>query len=229
MADSSLPGTSAPAIDAGSAERIIKRIALIGLLSIALGIGMQLLILVCKLAAGASFPGAQLIVDMTQGVTWAFFVCSGIGIGTAIIRARAALVGLLGAICAPIGMAFAKSSQKAVGGMLGMAEQPAILSLLTIGTLRAIEYGILGWMLGVLASRGEERATRFLSFGAYVGLGFGITIALITYYVATSTGAPMPLPRIVAVLVNEVVFPIGCAFVVYVGVMVGKNMKFLSA
>jgi hypothetical protein len=204
---------------------ILKRIAIIALCAIALGFAMQGLILVVKMSSGAPFPGARLLVDLAQGVTWSFLVCTGVGIGTSIMKARAALVGLLGLICAPLAIAAAKSSQKVMASMVGAADQPVILSLATISGLRAIEYGLLGWWLGTLARREVSRAVPYLSAGALLGVTFGGAIAVLTYHVAVSKGLAPALPQILGTVVNEVVFPIGCAFVIYIGQLISQHVR----
>lgn len=206
-------------------HRALKRIALIALCAIALGFMMQGLILAVKLSSGAAFPGAQFAVDLAQGVTWSFLVCAGVGIGTSIMRARAALVGLLAMVCAPLAIAAAKSSQKVMASMVGAADQPAILSLATISGLRAIEYGLLGWWLGTLARREVSHAVPYLKAGTSLGVIFGGAIAALTYQVALAKGLTPAPPQILASVVNEVVFPIGCAFVIYIGQLVSGHMN----
>jgi len=144
-------------------ERALKKLAVIALLAIALGFAMQGLILAGKLAGGSALPGAAILVDLAQGVTWSFLVCAGLGIGTSVARGRAVLGGVIAMICAPIAIAGAKSSQKVMAGLIGAAEQPAALSLATISVLRAIEYGVLGWLLTWLVLRTETRPLPYLA------------------------------------------------------------------
>lgn len=206
-------------------RRILRRIALIALSAIALGFLMQGLILAVKLSSGAPFPGARFLVDLAQGVTWSFVVCAGVGIGTSIMKARAALVGLLAMVCAPLAIAMAKSSQKVMASVVGAVDQPAVLSLATISGLRAVEYGLLGWWLGTLARREISQAGPYLKAGGSLGVLFGGAIAALTYQVALSKGLTPQPPQILATVVNEVAFPIGCAFVIYIGQLVSGHMN----
>ena len=57
----------------------------------------------------------QIVVELTQGITWSFFVCAGVGLGTTLGKARAAFGGLIGLISAPLAMGLAKGSQKVDG------------------------------------------------------------------------------------------------------------------
>lgn len=211
-----------------TAERALRFVAIFAILSIALGFAMQGLIIIARLTSGGSTGSAQFIADMAHSVSWSALVCIGIGISTTLVRARASIVGLIGLIAAPIGLAFAKSSQKVVAGIVGASNQPAVLSLSTISILRAIEYGILGWLLATLVKKGVMRAMPFLTSGAVVGLIFGGAIAGLTFYVAASSGNPLPPPRIAATLVNEIALPFGCAVVIYVGQLISRSMRVIA-
>lgn len=207
------------------AQLAIKRLALISVLAIALGFVMQGLILATKLASGGPFPGALFLGDLAQGVTWSFFVCTGVGIGISLSKARAAMAGLISMIFAPIAVAAAKSSQKVMTGLIGAADQPAVLSLATVSVLRAIQYGILGWLLATLARKGVERPLPYFAAGSAVGVLLGGAIAALTYHAAVTNGLTPGLPKIASSIVNEVLAPIGCAMVIYFGLMVGRNLK----
>jgi hypothetical protein len=212
----------------GGARHALRRMAMAAWLAILLGFAMQVLILVAKITFGAQPGLAQVIVDFAQGITWAFFVCAGISFGTAIAKARPALGGLTGLISAPVAVGFAKGSQKAMGTALGLADKPLILSLLTIGALRALEYGFLGWTLAWLASRPETKMSHFLLTGVAAGVVFGSGITLLTIHAAALQGASLAVPQIVATAFNEIVFPIGCTFVVYVALQIGQHVKLVA-
>jgi len=211
--------------EAAEARLALRRIAIIALLAIVLGFLMQGLILAAKLLTGATFPGILLLVDIAQGVTWSFLVCLGVGIGTTILKARAELAGFLAALFAPISLALAKSSQKVMATLVGAAEQPAILSLATISTLRAVEYGILAWLLAKLTQRDIAPAAPYLGTGTGIGIVFGLPITWLTYNAAITNGAGLSTPQIATTLINEVAFPIGCSALIYIGQLVGRNIK----
>lgn len=212
-----------------TAERAIRIVGLFAILSIVLGFAMQGLIIFARMTSGGSTGGAQFVADLAHGVSWSALVCVGIGVATALVRARATIVGLVGLIAAPIGLAFAKSSQKVVSGIVGAAEQPAVLSLSTISLLRAVEYGLLGWALATFVKKGIQKPFPFLSTGLAVGLVFGGAIAALTFYVAASGGNPLPSPRIASTLVNEIAMPFGCSVVIYIGQIVSRSMRAIAA
>ncbi|WP_309084464.1 hypothetical protein [Chelativorans sp.] len=217
-----------PSQAATEAHLAIRRVALIAMLAIAFGFLMQALILTAKLLGGAAFPGVLLLVDLAQGVTWAFLVCLGVGIGTSILKARALLAGIIAALFAPISLAIAKSSQKVMATVLGAADQPALLPLATISVLRAIEYGILGWLLAKLTQKDVTKPMPYLGAGTAIGATFGLAISWLTYQAAVANGVSPGPPQIAATLLNEVVFPIGCAFLIYVGQSVGRSLKLVG-
>ncbi|HWK68852.1 MAG TPA: hypothetical protein VNS34_28335 [Rhizobiaceae bacterium] len=219
------------ALSASQAEQanlVVRRVATIALLAIVLGFVMQGLILCAKLLSGGGFPGARLFVDLTQGVTWSLLICAGVGIGTSIAKTRQALAGLLSALFAPIALSAAKSAQKMVADAIGVVDQPGALSLVTISTLRAVEYGILGWLLASLVQKDIRHARPYVATGTAVGLVFGGTIAALSYYAATVKGMSPSAAQISASLVNEIVSPIGCAVVIYLGQLVGRNLSILN-
>jgi hypothetical protein len=200
----------------------LRKLAFLALMSVALGLTIQLLIVVARLLAGGPLPQLATIADAAQGVTWAILVCTGVGIGTSIMRARAQIVGLLGAVCAPVAVAAAKGSQSLVASFLELADQQAVLSLGTISLVRAVEYAVLGYLLGTLAKRGEKRASRYLGIAALVGLVLGGGVMALTAWTAMNSGLPYGAPQIAVGMVNEVLFPIGCALVIYGAQMVGR-------
>ncbi|MER9065813.1 hypothetical protein NKH84_04495 [Mesorhizobium sp. M0902] len=58
-------------------------------LAIALGFAMEALILTVRFAAGAYPATTQVLIELAQGVTWSFFVCAGVSLGTALTKVRA--------------------------------------------------------------------------------------------------------------------------------------------
>ena len=130
---------------------LIRRIAPIALLSVAVGFAIQGLILAAKLWGGVDNATAGFAASLAQGVTWSVLVCVGVGIVTSVSEARPLLAGLLALLVAPLALALAKASQKVVAGLISAAEQEAALSLGMASSLKAVEYGILGWMLAKFA------------------------------------------------------------------------------
>ncbi|TKT80321.1 hypothetical protein [Aquamicrobium sp. LC103] len=222
MSDTSSPTPFDPS--AGGGRHVARRVAFISLAAIALGFVMQAVIFVAKLASGAAIPAAQLFVDIAQGITWSLLVCVGVGTATSISKARPAMAGLLSMLVAPAALAVARASQKIMASLVEAAGQPAVLSVATISTLKALEYGLLGWLLARLVQRGSASALPYISVGALIGLTFGTAISVLTYRVAVAKGTPPQLPAVVSTSINEIIFPVGCAFVIYLGQLVTRSL-----
>jgi hypothetical protein len=206
-------------------NEILRRLAMVAWLGILLGFLMQGILLATRSSLVGLPTTAQIMVDLAQGVTWSFFVCAGVGLGTTIARVRTSIGGLVGAISAPLAMGLAKGSQKVMASAMGASSEPALFSLVTLGAMRALQYGLLGWMLAWLAVRQETRASRYLLGGAVIGLVFGGSIALWMTWNAERAGSPFATPRLVGVYLNEILFPIGCSLVVYIALQVGAQVK----
>lgn len=209
------------------ARLALKRVAMVAWLAIALGFAMEALILAVRFAVNSQPASAQILIELAQGVTWSFFVCAGVGLGTAIAKVRTSLGGLIGAISAPLAMGIAKGTQKVMVSALDLSVKPAILPLTTLGVLRALEYGLLGWMLARLASREKPHALHFILTGTLIGAVFGGGVTALTIQTASAQNAALALPQAISTGLNEVVFPIGCALVVYITLQVSRNMKFI--
>lgn len=200
---------------ANQARSALRQMALVAWLGILLGFAMQALILAGKMAAGAMPGEAKILIDLAQGVTWSFFVCAGIGLGTTLAKGRKAIGGFVGMVSGPLAVALAKGGQKVMTSALGAVDSPAALSLLTVGTLRAVEYGVLGWILAGLAARSDVRARNYVASGGAVGLLFGGSITVLTAMKNGAEGQVLDPVRLTATGFNEIAFPIGCALVVF--------------
>ncbi len=210
-----------------NAVTALRRVAAIALMGIVLGFAVQVVILAIKLAG--SPPSAGMIVDVAGGVTWSLLVCTGIGVGLTIAKGRPLLTGALAFCFAPASLAAAKASQKVMTGWLGAAEKEAVLSLGTISLLRACEYALLGWLLGWLVVKGRDTIWPYLGAGSVAGLSFGGAITLLTWRAAFHDGAPLTQSALAVTAINEVVFPVGCAVVIFLGQFVGRHLKVLDS
>lgn len=221
--------TSPAAADTSTPRRAIQRVITVAWLSIMLGLAMQALLLAAKIAVGPWPPYSKVILDLVQGVTWSFFVCAGVGLGTTVAKSKAYLGGVIGMIAGPLAMGVAKGTQKLVGSMLGVADSPVIVSLAELGLVRAFEYGILGWALASMVARDETRAHRFLAMGALVGVLFGGGATWLTFELARAKQMTLSDAQMLTTALNEVLFPIGCSLVVFIALTVGRHLKLIAA
>lgn len=197
-------------------DSALARVARIAVWAVALGFVMQLLVLAAKTAAGADIPAATFAADVAGGVAWSTIVCAGAAIGVTTMRASAAAAGLIAALFAPIAVAASKAANQMVAAAVSAAGKPAAVSLIGLAATKAVEYGLLGYLLAHLARKGVARPAPYLGSGAAVGLVFGaIALSLKSF---AGAGAA----ELAATAVNELIFPIGCAAVVYGGVAVAQ-------
>lgn len=208
-------------LDHGGAETgapascTVRKIVTIAWVAILLGFAMQALVLSARVSAGGQLPGIRFLADLVQGITWSVLVCFGVSMGTVLVKLRTVLAGILAAICTPIAIGAANAGQKVMAASLGAVGQPAAVPLVVIAAVKAVEYGLLGWLLSRMVQRGTRGPMPFLLAGAATGLVFGGTITALTWQALAAGGTVPELPRIVGVGVNEVLFPIGCALVIF--------------
>jgi len=190
-------------------------VALSAWLAILLGITVQLLILVAKLGVGGKAPVPQFLVDVASGVTWSALVCGGIALGTLASRQRGAIMGVLGLVAAPVAWAGAKGVQRGVQWMLGAPLETLGPLVYQVGAAKTLEYAVLGILLGRLIYTPRSTLRNHALIGLAVGAVFGAVILWLNHAHAAATGAALPAARIAAICMNELLFPAGCAIVIY--------------
>jgi len=217
------------ATDTSQSRAAVRRVITVAWLSILLGLLMQGVLLMAKVSVGPWPVYSKIFLDLVQGVTWSFFVCAGVGLGTTVAKSKAYLGGIIGMVAGPLAMGIAKGAQKLVGSILGVADAPVVVSLAELGVVRAFEYGILGWALASMVARDETRAHRFLGMGAAVGLVFGTGATWLTLELARTKNITLTDAQLLTTVLNEVLFPIGCSLVVFTALTVGRHLKLIAA
>lgn len=198
-----------------SGRSILSVIALAAWLAILLGLVVQGLILFAKVAAGGRVTTLQMLVDATSGITWSAMVCSGIAVGTVAARHRAAIMGLLGLVSAPVAWAAAKGVQRGVQWMVAAPLETIGPLVYQVGVAKTLEYALLGVLVGRLLRMPTSTLRAHALTGLAVGLVFGSVILWLNHAHAVAAGSAMPTVRVVAICVNELIFPVGCAVVIY--------------
>lgn len=215
--------------DADPSWRALYRLATIAWMAIALGLVIQALILAGKLASGGSFPGLSILADMAQGVTWSVIVCLGVGIGTMVMRASLTLAGLIGFVAAPTGLGAAKGVQQGINQLIESPQQAVSVTLLVIAAIKAFEYGFLTYRLAGLAREQSGHLRRYLALGLGTGAVFGGFVVLVTWQLARFSGSPPALPGLVGLGINELLFPVGCALVIFAIHYIGGHVRVIEA
>jgi hypothetical protein len=190
-------------------------------LAILLGFVMESLLLLFAAGFGI-FPGLKPIAaDLVRQVSWSTFVCVGLALGTAVSKARAPLMGVLGLLAAPLAFTISRSLHQGAVKTLEIigsgAEAPPVLLL---AALKAVEYACLGVAIGWIGRRAWGGVTAHVATGLLVGLVFGGTIVALTYQMSPE---PLATAALVSRGANEVLFPVGCSLVLFAAAALGKR------
>jgi hypothetical protein len=191
-------------------------------LAIILGLVMEVLLLVLGGALGDVLGLKPLVADLVRSVSWSVFVCVGLAVGTAVAKARIPLMGFLGLLSAPLAFEASRVFHKgtlealAVAGGGGGGD----LSPLLIAAIKGLEYGCLGLGVGWVSQRPWGGALAHVAVGLLVGLVFGgAEIAL-----AAGATPPPSTADLFSEGLNEVLFPVGCALVLFSATVLGKKV-----
>lgn len=182
-------------------------------MAILLGLGVQLTVLVSRILAGATPKAVQVFIDFAGGVTWSAIVCIGIALGAAVARNSERVMGLLGLLFAPLAWAGAKGAQRGTQWMLGEPIEKIGPLVFQIGAVKMIEYAVLGYLLSRLIRTPASTLRRHALLGLCVGLV--TTCVIVSLNLWHAEGHALPLPKLVGMTINELIFPAGCSVVVY--------------
>ena len=201
-------------VSAPAAPPLWGQILRVAWLSIGLGLLLELVVLV--LAAYTDAAGASpkpFLADLAQKVSWGFIVCVGIAFGSTASKVREAAMGILGLLSAPAGFAIARAVHKGAGAALGLAGPAAAGSFpFLIAALKGLEYGLLGAAIGWIGKKVWGGLGAHVLTGVLIGLTFG---SAILWLMAAASPGPDPLVTLLSRGVNELLFPVGCALVLY--------------
>lgn len=210
-------GTANAASVPGAGATILR----VAWLAVLLGLGMEALLVLVVLGLG-SFPGAgATVADLVKQVSWSVFVCVGLAIGTAVSNLRVPLMGILGLLAAPAAFAVARALHQSAAQALAVSGtvSSSDVSLVVIALLKGLEYGCLGLIIGWVGQRVWGGAFAHIAAGLAIGAVFGGAIVSLTYAAAPD---PLPAAQVVSQGVNEVLFPVGCALVLFVAAAVAR-------
>ncbi|HYG65662.1 MAG TPA: hypothetical protein VEL74_23970 [Thermoanaerobaculia bacterium] len=213
--------TPAPRAATGGSD-LARTVLRAAWLSIALGLLIELLIVVSMMLGGAAGSLPRIVADSVQKVSWSTIVCLGIAFGTAAGKARSAVMGILGLISAPIGFTVARTLHKGTLEALGVAGTAAGgASPLLIGGLKGLEYGILGMVIGWVGRQAWGGFGAHAGAGASIGFIFGGAILGV---MVRDAAMPLTTTDLIARGINELLFPVGCALVLYAAGRLGQRL-----
>ncbi len=204
-------------------ESLPAQVLRVAWLAICLGIALEVALLMLAAFTGtAGDSGKPALADLAQKISWSFLVCVGLAFGTTARKLREAVMGGLGFFAAPLAFVAAKAAHKGLGQALGTIApgSPFTVPLLLAG-LKAVEYAILGALLGH-----ASRHNKSLGFHIAVGLGVGATLGVLLIWVAVRNQAgPIGAVDLASRGINEILFPLGCSLVIYASEAMGRRLK----
>lgn len=176
-------------------------------LSLVLGVGMEVLSLGAAAAFGIVPTPNVILADLVQKITWSVFVCVGLSLGAIAAEARPLRTGVAGFLVAPAAFVLARAAYQSVSQALALQPASGGPSPVTLAILKALEYAFLGAALGGVARRWGGGLASHAGTGLAAGVLFG--------GVALALAVPLAPPAFVNRALNEVLFPVGCALIVF--------------
>ena len=198
-----------------------RRILTVAWCSVLLGVAIEFVLVAIAAGSGTLKGLPPVVSDGLQKVSWSFLVCTGVACGTVAARASAAM-GVLGLVFGPLAFSVSKAVHKAANQALSISTAAASgPSPYWIAAIKGIEYGFLGACVGWIASR-RMGLGAYVAAGAVAGILFGGWILL---RMVTEAEPALAGPAIAIRAANEMLFPIGCAFVLYVADALQKRLR----
>jgi hypothetical protein len=146
-------------------------------------------------------------------VSWSLLVCVGVALGRVAAKGRMPLEGVTGLLAAPLALTAANTVQKGVAEAVNAAGVPAGPAPLWVLAIKAAEYACLGLALNWVGRRAWHSALGHLAVGLMIGVVFG---GMFLTVVVQSAPTPLATPALLAKGLNELLFPVGCALVVFI-------------
>jgi hypothetical protein len=155
-------------------------------------------------------PG-PFLVDQVEKVPWAVCVCTGIWLGLRLGGGHPLWGGLAGLIAAPIGSLLLRAVAEGFHA-LALTGAPSGPSPLAVAAIKGVEYACLGALLVWLGRRTWATIYHYAGAGLVVAVPFGGALLALS-----ASANPVPLDRtaVLAWAVNELLFPIGCALILF--------------
>ena len=182
-------------------------------LAIVLGLLLQLALLLVAAGFGKGISPGPVLAETLKTVSWSLLVCVGVALGRVAAKGRLPLEGVTGLLAAPLALTAANAVQKGVAEAVDAAGVPAGPPPLWVLAIKAAEYGCLGLALEWVGRRAWHSALGHLAVGLLTGVVFG---GLFLAVVVQSAPTPLSTPSLLARGLNELLFPVGCALVVFI-------------
>jgi hypothetical protein len=182
-------------------------------LAIVLGLLLQLALLLVATGFGKDISPRPVLAETLRSVSWSLLVCVGVALGRVAAKGRLPLEGITGLLAAPLALTAANAVQKGVAEAMNAAGVRAGPAPVWVLAIKAAEYGALGLALEWVGRRAWGSALGHLAVGLLTGVVFGGVFLAV---MVQSAPTPLSTPALLAKGVNELLFPVGCALVVFI-------------
>lgn len=190
-------------------------------LAVALGLAIEGVVLASIALSGGALAAKPVTADLVQKVSWSVIVCVALAVARTAATASGPLMGLAGLLAAPAGFAIARGLHKGASQALGLAAvAAAVPPPVLVASLKGVEYAALGLAIGWVSRRSWGGVGVHAAVGLAAGLFFGIPLLVLTVQAAPQMAASALAAR----AVNELLFPVGCALVLYASDSLGKRL-----
>jgi hypothetical protein len=182
-------------------------------LAILLGLLLQLAMLLVAAGFGTDISPRPVLAETFKTVSWSLLVCVGVALGRVAAKGQVPLEGLTGLLAAPLALTAANAIQKGIAEALDIAGVPGGPAPVWVLAIKAAEYGCLGLALEWVGRRAWHSALGHLAVGLVTGVVFGglfLTVAV------QSAPTPLSTSSLLARGLNELLFPAGCALVIFI-------------
>lgn len=192
-------------------------------LAILLGLVMEAVLLIVATGLGDVLGLKSLVADLIKNVSWSLFVCVGLAMGKVISKIQVPAMGFFGLLAAPLAFEVSRALHKGTAQALAATDAGSPVSEVSpvlLAIIKGIEYGLLGLVIGWIGSRSWGGATAHIAAGLAIGVAFGGTILAL---MLGSSPEPLPTTNLVSRGVNEMLFPVGCALVLFTAATLGDR------
>jgi hypothetical protein len=191
--------------------RDLRRHALaVGAFSVLLAVAMEALQVAATLLVGGHYGTSLSVRDAILKLPWALLVCAGVWLGIVVGRGRPVIAGLAGLVIAPLASLGARAAAEMAHSLTFAANLGPSPSPLLIAGVKGVEYACLGLAIAWLRERQWAHGSHHAAAGFLAGLIFGGGILAVT-----AAGQPLTPVVLVGWLVNEMLFPVGCALILF--------------
>jgi hypothetical protein len=217
--------TQGPPPGAGTLSRVRGVTLRVVALSLVLVTILEALQVTAAAVSGDLEAAGPFLVDLAKKVPWSVLVCTGVWLGLELGRGRVLVAAAAGLVAAPIASLLLRAFAEGAHAM-AFAEAPEGPSSLLVAAVRGVEYACLVVLAAWLGRRARPRVQYHAAAGLAVAVPFGLVLLALS---AASAAAPLDTGPVLAWAVNELLFPVGCALILYRAAMAERQGVALAA